>query len=176
RYPWAPVADHAAEALVALDLKDSVPQIVQRLNESDVGLPVSVRGPGGVPVPAVREMVKINHLGNCVLCHCPSTDTTDLVRGAVPTFGQALPAPATTPQYYEGNRGGSFVRADITYLKQDFSVVQPVERHGVWPANQRFDYLVRTRTIPMHEMAALTDPKRKPSPQRESMLFALRGL
>src|SRR5207237_9282992 len=138
----------------------AVPQAVERLNQPDVGLPIAVRGTGGVPVQAVREMVKINHLGNCVLCHCPSTATTELVRGAVPIFGQALPAPATTPQYYEGNRGGPFVRADITYLKQDFSVMQPVENHGVWPADQRFDYLIRTRTITLHEQAMLTDPKR----------------
>jgi hypothetical protein len=41
--------------------------------------------------------VRINHLGNCLLCHSPSTSRADLVRGAVPTPGQPLPAPATTP-------------------------------------------------------------------------------
>ena len=53
----------------------------------------------------VREIVRVNHLGNCILCHAPSTDRADLVRGAVPTPGQALPAPVTTPQYYERGSG-----------------------------------------------------------------------
>lgn len=173
RYPWAPVADHAAEALVALELRETIPSIVRSINEPDVGLPITV-GKGISAYPAVREVVRINHLGNCVLCHAPSTSRDEMVRGAVPTPGQALPAPVTTPQYYE--RGGTFVRADITYLKQDFSVVQPVENNGPWPVNQRFDYLVRQRPATPADVAQLSRADRKPSPQRESMLYALREL
>ena len=53
------------------------------------------------------------------------------------------PGGPTSPQYYDGD--GIFVRADVTYLRQDFSVMQSVENPGKWPALQRFDFLVRIR-------------------------------
>jgi len=40
---------------------------------------------------------------------------------------------------------GLFVRADVTTLKQDFAVPQPVDKPGPWPVAQRYDYLVRAR-------------------------------
>ena len=83
------------------------------------------------PACTVRELVRINHLANCVLCHAPSHDRNDLVRGAVPLGGQPLPPPVA---YYE--QGQNFVRADVTYLRQHFSVQQPVARPGTWPAYQ----------------------------------------
>ena len=43
--------------------------------------------------------------------------------------GQPLP-PITSVAYYE--TGGIFVRADVTFLRQDFSVVQPVEMPAEW--------------------------------------------
>ena len=61
-------------------------------------------------------MVRINHLGNCALCHPPSLARTDFVRGAVPTPGQPLPPP-TASQYYDN--GTIFVRADTTYLRHE---------------------------------------------------------
>jgi hypothetical protein len=177
KYPWAPVADHAAEAMVALGTRDAVPQLIHMLAEPEVTLPITV-GKGISAYQAVREVVRLNHLGNCVLCHAPSMARTDMVRGAVPTPGQALPAPVTTPQYYEGNGQGVFVRADITYLRQDFSVVQQVERHGQWPEFQRFDYMVRTRPVRVDEVSAIQKHvrERKHDPHREAMLFALREL
>jgi hypothetical protein len=172
RYPWPAVVDHAAEALVALKVDSAVEPVIRMLSEHDPALPVTVgRGPSAHP--AIREVVRINHLGNCVLCHAPSTTSADLVRGAVPTAGEALPAPSSTPQYYE--RGSTFVRADITYLRQDFSVVQPVENHGPWPSNQRFDYLVRYRPLSEKDVAVVHRQvsERKKSPHREAMLFVL---
>jgi hypothetical protein len=120
-------------------------------------------------------VVRINHLGNCLMCHAPSLDRTDLVRGAVPTPGRPLPAPATTPQYYE--TGSAFVRADVTYLQQDFSVVQTVEHPNNWPTNQRYDYLVRTRPAIAadRERYAQREPS-KPTEYQESVMFALREL
>jgi hypothetical protein len=170
RYPWSPVADHASEALVTLGAKDAVPDLVKALNQPDPMMPVVYRN-----LPYIREVVKVNHLGNCVLCHAPSVRRDDLVRGAVPTPGQPLPAAALTPQYYE--RGGAFVRADITYLRQDFSLMQPVDTPGVWPGNQRFDYMVRTRAATVAETEKITRYlKENRSPQREAMLFALQEL
>src|SRR5262249_5566483 len=113
----------------------------------------------------VREMVRVNHFSNCLLCHAPSTNVADLVRGAVPDPSQPLPPP--TGRYYESDKG-MFVRADVTYLKQDFSVPQPVDKPGKWPVMQRFDYLVRTRP------ATMTDHQRPASKQREEAIrFAL---
>ena len=46
--------------------------------------------------------------------------------------------------YYSRGKG-DFVRADVTYLKQDFSVQLPVANPGQWPAEQRYDFVVRER-------------------------------
>jgi hypothetical protein len=119
----------------------------------------------------------VNHLKNCLLCHAPSQATTDLVRGAVPDPTQPLP-PSFTPAYYSGN-GGIFVRADVTYLRQDFSVVQPVENTKQWPSHQRFDYLVRKRPLSVERAEGLRRKHREEglrSRQREALLFVLREL
>src|SRR5262249_51471202 len=122
----------------------------------------------------VREVVRVNHLRNCLLCHAPSTDRRDPLRGVVPTPGEPL------PQVYYSSRKGDFVRADVTYLRQDFSVTECVAKPGKWPQWQRFDYLVRTRELTADELAA---HRKKPPkslfasyPQRNVVLFALREL
>jgi HEAT repeat protein len=132
------------------------------------------QGESGRQTVCVQELVRINHLGNCALCHEPSRDSRDLVRGAVPTPGQRLPAPVTTPAGYD--RGDAFVRADITYLRQDFSVMQPVREPGPWPAYQRYDYLVCRRPATPEEQDLATREEPRPCPQREAALFALRAL
>jgi hypothetical protein len=130
-------------------------------------------GPAPTRVTTVRELVRVNHLRNCMLCHAPSIDPDDPVPGRVPTPGQPVPPPFSGA-YYE-SRNGTFVRADITYLRQDFSVPQPVARHGNWPAHQRYDYLVRTRYATAAEQAAAKD---EPAtfPQRDAARWALREL
>jgi hypothetical protein len=135
RYPWPPVAAHAAEALVALRDTAAVPALDALLDEQAPDLPQAV---------AVREMVRVNHLHNCLLCHPPSFSDKDPVRGVVPVPGRS---PGATRKYYEGGPTDVFVRADITYLRQDFSFLQPVARPPrQWPAIQRYDYFVRVRT------------------------------
>jgi hypothetical protein len=171
RYIWAPVAEHAAEALVALDDQGAASALRLLANEPDPSIPVYDKQQNAW---MVTELVRINHLSNCMLCHAPSQATTDLVRGRVPSPNQPLP-PMT--QYYEDTRG-IFVRADTTYLKQDFSVYQPVEKHGQWPLMQRFDYLVRTRKVETQAELAGKLPK-SPSityPQRDAVLYALQEL
>jgi hypothetical protein len=174
RYPWPPVADHAAEALVALRDRPALPDLVRLLDEPDPRLPAAPAGEDGrAGTPVVRELVRVNHLKNCLLCHAPSTAPNEPVRGLVPTPGQPLP-PTFSPQYYDAGTG-TFVRADVTYLKQDFSVPQPVARPDAWPVSQRFDYLVRVRPATLDEVLELT--RRPPTyPQREAVLFALREL
>jgi hypothetical protein len=110
-------------------------------------------------------------LGNCLLCHAPSTNDSDPVRGLVPRRGEPL------PQAYYHSPDGDFVRADVTYLRQDFSAKQEVKNPGMWPPVQRFDYLVRTRELTQREAAQrLRSGPRTDSPQRTAMLFAQREL
>jgi hypothetical protein len=170
RHPWPPVADHAAEALVALDDQAATFHLLSMLDEPDPGAPALNKDNKWF----VSEMVRVNHLRNCLLCHAPSFAPDDPVRGLVPTPGEPL------PQGYNASRRGNFVRADITYLRQDFSAIQPVPDHGRWPTYQRFDYLVRTRELTAEERAAEDRRKEQPRPvsypQRNAVLFALREL
>jgi hypothetical protein len=172
RHPWAPVAQHAAEALVALRMTATVPSLVGLLEQDDPALPIPKDGQKK-PVTEVRELVRINHLSNCLLCHAPSADRKDPVRGLIPSPDR--PIPTRKRVYYDSNRFGSFVRADVTYLRQDFSVPQPVKKPGRWPKEQRFDYLVRVRPLTAAEVKQTRQPRRV-SEQRQAILFALRGL
>jgi hypothetical protein len=219
RYPWAAAADHAAEALVALNDRAAVSQLTALLDEPDPAgpLPHSYRSldraavwtaaataplsptvvaleerqgserrtrlmddpsgtrrevkPSTQEIYAVREVVRVNHLRNCLLCHAPSLSINDPVRGLVPAPSESLPRPSSN-LYYGGLewQSGTFVRADVTYLRQDFSVPQPVAEPGNWPAYQRYDYVVRTRYPTEQELLRL-----KPAtyPQREAVRWAL---
>jgi hypothetical protein len=170
RWPWTPAADHAAEAISALQLKDVVPELVELLKEPDPRLPFTKE-----KVTLIQEVVRINHLSNCLLCHAASSSKDDLVRGLVPTPGREL-----APLYYSA-QAGLFVRADITFLRQDFSLVQPVANSGKWPGFQRFDYLLRTRQATPKEVMFLQGLQKEkklsdPYPQRDAVLFALREI
>ncbi len=170
-HPWPAVAEHAAEALATLKMKETVPTLLTFLDKPDPRLPCKAPKKGMV----VKEMVRVNHLLNCLMCHAPSTKTDDKVRGRIPPLGQPLP-PAFTRAYY-ADRTGVFVRADVTYLRQDFSVPLPVKNHGVWPEVQRFDFLVRERAATLHDLnvAKRVDAK-KPTEHQRSLFFALREL
>jgi hypothetical protein len=102
--------------------------------------------------------------------------TTDPVRGRAPTPGSPLPPPV---EYYDRG-GGIFVRADVTYLRQDFSLPQPVAKPNQWPSSQRFDYMIRIRplsTLPEAERVQRVAKGREPDyEQRDAVLFALREL
>lgn len=171
RYPWPPVAAHAAEALAALDHQDSVFRLADMLDEPDPCAPVCDKNNKWT----VAEVVRVNHLRNCLLCHAPSMAQKDPLRAIVPTPGQALPF-----VYYSRGKG-DFVRADITYLRQDFSLMEHVAKPDKWPEWQRFDYLIRRRELSADELAAHKkklqwEPAAPSYPQREAVLFALREL
>jgi HEAT repeat protein len=139
-HPWRVIADHAAEALIALKMKDAVPELIEVLERPEPGAPYR-KGQGLTSY--VREMVRINHFQNCLLCHPASIHERDKVRGMVPETNRPIdPQPEV---YYAAAPGRAFVRADITYLKQDFSVMLEVANPGLWPARQRFDFFVRER-------------------------------
>ena len=170
------MAVHAAETLAFVKDKGAVPDLLSLLGQPDT-IPLVTIHRGEKEVTAVRELVRINHLRNCLMCHPGSFSRTDLVRGRVPTPGEPLPAPLSSPQYYDGS-GTILVRADTTYLKQDFSVMLPVPNCDQWPDQQRFDYFLRTRPATMQEKQFLAEWKldQTPTEAREALLFALREI
>src|SRR5262249_52728538 len=96
RWPWPPAAEHAAEAIAALQKKELAPALVELLAAPDPKLPFHN---GDKKTAHVREVVRLNHLSNCILCHAPSASKDDLVRGRVPIPGQEMP-----PLYYAESR------------------------------------------------------------------------
>ena len=179
-YPWSPAADHAAEALVALRDSDAVPHLVNLLDKPDPGLP----SPPANNRIVVREVVRINHQNNCLICHPPALTKQDPVLGIVPgvTFhgslggsgGYGKPSPQFpfTTQLY--------VRADFVFFRQDFSVQLPLRvlAGTDLSTDLRYDFLVRVRwTSPeaVKKMQNLPKPGTF-SEQRQALLWALREL
>jgi hypothetical protein len=171
RHPWPPVAAHAAEAIAELGDIEAAPQLAALLDQPDPCAP----SPDAKGNWVVRELVGINHLRNCVLCHAPSHDAADPGRSPVPKPGEELPV-----IYYDKSIKGDAVRPDITYLRQDFSAMQWVEKPDKWPNLQRFDYIVRTRQLSAAEVKRHINDKATTDltqyAQRSSVLFALREL
>ena len=163
-------AQHSAEALVRLDDKEAIPELVEMLDLPHPNAPVEIDQDEYVQ----PTLVAINHMRNCLLCHAPSLNTADIATGIVPNWGNPLP-----PQYYNARSSLDLVsvRADITYLKQDFSVVQPVVNHGPWPSKQRFDYVVQQTPVKGakvdHTKKRIADAKNL---NREAIIFALHKL
>ncbi len=171
RYPWPPVAEHAAEALIAVDDRAAAATLARMVELPEPTAPF--KNEKGTWVK--RELVRVNHLRNCLLCHAPSASGRDLVRGAMPIPGESL------PRVYYCDPRANFVHADVTYLRQDFSVMQTVADPGKWPALQRYDYLVRLRELTLHEIAVANFVRAASAghesyPQQVSVLYALRAL
>jgi hypothetical protein len=141
RHPWPAIADRAATALTALHDKAAVPALLDQLDQPDPAAPFEDDQGNRL----VHEVVRINHGHNCQLCHAPSWEAKDPARVAVPAIDQPLP-PSFSTQYYAA--GEMLVRADVTYLRQDFSMTLPVADPGPWPREQRFDFFVRTHAAP----------------------------
>ncbi|MBI1918405.1 MAG: HEAT repeat domain-containing protein, partial [Planctomycetes bacterium] len=191
RYPWAPAADHAAEALVALDDKAAVAELIVLLKQPDPTLPVVLNRRYAL----LRDVVRANHLNNCLLCHPPAVTTAEPVLGLDPVLtissttavSGAVNRVRTTPGSHSYGSGGGgtsqvplLIRGDITFLRQDFSVRQPVAPLGFLPLaarTARFDYVVRTRYVPAKAAQELLDAVgEKTYPQREAVLHTLRSL
>jgi mono/diheme cytochrome c family protein len=165
RYPLPVVAERAAEALTAVEDRGAAADLVKLLDLPDPAAPVVNEKKKW----AAAEIVKVNHLRNCVLCHAPARNDGDPVRGFVPVPGEKIPVA------YYGQGDGDFVRADVTYLRQDFSLMEDVPDPGKWPARQRFDYMVRQRELTEQEIADRPEPA-KSYPQREAVRLALKQL
>jgi hypothetical protein len=185
RYPLPAVSKRAAEALVKLERTDLAPNLVDVLESPDPRLPTTVKREGK-DVTMVRELVRVNHHRNCMLCHAPgNTDNTPegILKVAVPLPGEPLAKPSDGGGYQSTPppTPDIVVRLDMTYLRQDFSLMMPVSDPHPWPEMQRFDFLVRTRTLTAAEAQAYEpcceaeEPGRL-SPYHRAALFALREL
>jgi hypothetical protein len=176
-YPWPAVAANAARAIAQLKRKDLIPQLKRMLHAPDP------RGPrtevvAGRKKTVARELVRVNHLHNCLLCHAPAergrTPEEALVAEVpVPT----LPLPDTSEGYGK-SESTLLVRIDVTYLRPDFSAVQRVTDWSAqsWSPRQRFDYLVRRRVLTPAEAADLRARLVGVSPYRRAAARALRQL
>jgi hypothetical protein len=124
RYPWPEVSKRAADALVKLDRKDLIPKIIDVLDEADPRAPMTKKADGKT-VTTVREVVRINHHRNCLMCHAPAQDVTDsnILTAQTPVPGQAFPS---TGGYGSQSIPQLLIRIDVTYLRQDFSALLPV--------------------------------------------------
>jgi hypothetical protein len=195
RYPWPAVAANAAAAMVALKRAELVPQLVNALAESDPRAPF-ITEVDGKTVTLVREVVRINHHRNCLLCHAPG-NTPDLIDPVPPKEAKSrerkrvrtdlVTAPVPLPGHPFGAGSGRgygrnsspdiLVRVDVTYLRQDFSMLMPVADAKPWPDKQRFDFMVRTRVIDEKEAKRYHDVLGKaPSPYRAAIHTALKAL
>jgi hypothetical protein len=184
RYPWAPVAWRAADAVAKLERNDLTGKLIDKLDEPDPSAPFEQEQKGKV-VPVVRELVRVNHHRNCLLCHALHADTKRLPRGSVPMAKVPSPAEELPPSngvgYYSTRPGDIVVRADVTYLRQDFSVMMPVENAAPWPEMQRFDFMIRTRILTDAEMQVfrakqLASATPLSSSHQQAVLSALRRL
>jgi hypothetical protein len=180
RYPYPAVARRAADAIAKLERKDLLPRLVALLEEPDPRAPV-IQQVGRREVPVVRELVRVNHHRNCLLCHAPGNTGTvapDTLTAGVPIPGEPLAPPS---QGYQTSFPDVTVRLDVTYLRQDFSVLQPVADAHPWPEMQRFDFLVRNRALTEEEAAVYREQlesreEGRLSPYRRAALAALREL
>jgi hypothetical protein len=132
-----------------------------------------------------------------LLCH-PPANTPDVVRpgnvnemnmfvdrevaaltGQVPVPGESLPKRDSSYNPFASEFPDLLVRADVTYLRQDFSLLQMVAHADPWPAMQRFDYLVRKLMLSAEEADAFRKQlvvRKDFAEHRQVALSALRGL
>lgn len=151
-HPWKPARDHAAFALVALDDRSAIKPLTELLKRPGPDEPF--QEPDGKWYR--RELVRVNHLANCRLCHAAGNKEPKNLIAAVPVPGQRI------REYYRSRRSLGPIRADIVYLKQDFSAVHQVDNPGPWPASQRFDYLVRKTPLKEQPKTAASSATKKP--------------
>jgi hypothetical protein len=211
-YPWPAVAKHAADAIVKLERKDLIPKLVGVLEQPDPRLPVTKKV-GDQSTNVVRELVRVNHHRNCLMCHAPASagntannngltevlsfsndgkvtkavttvavfsnpPSPDVLTAQVPVPDEPLPTPS---QGYGNSQPDILVRIDVTYLRQDFSELQSVADAHPWPEMQRFDFLVRSRSLTDEEAQTYRDkltlrgPGRV-TPYQRVALAALRDL
>jgi hypothetical protein len=178
-YPLPEVSQRAAHALVKLEAKAVLRDLVKVLEQPDPRAPVQQQV-DGKNTTVVRELVRVNHHRNCLLCHAPA-NTEGVPRDIV-----TAPVPLPDQEFMSSPRGGYgfgaspdiFVRVDMTYLRQDFSMMMKVDNAKPWPEMQRFDFFVRTRVLTAQESAAYAAQiaKLDTPPSHAAAQHALRAL
>jgi hypothetical protein len=176
-YPWPAVAENAATAIARLNRKDLVPQLERVLAAADPRSPKPEKVAGHEKFVA-HELVRVNHLRNCLLCHAPAErdktpDQTLIAEVPVPS----MPLPDTSRGYGQ-SESNLLVRIDVTYLRQDFSAMQTVTdwTADAWSASQRFDFFVRKRVLTPEEVADLRERLPEVSPYQRAAAQARRLL
>ncbi|MBY0228252.1 MAG: HEAT repeat domain-containing protein [Gemmataceae bacterium] len=167
RHPWPPAAANAARALGELRDRDSLPALRKMLVLPSPTAPW--RGEGGRWMKA--ELVRVNHLSNCLLCHPP------LARQERGTLPGALFVPGRTPPTGKAEHGS--VDGAIVFVRQEFSALHHcVGATADWPDPQRFDYLTRIRPLTDEERRAhlVARAEEVSYPQREAARWAIRRL
>jgi hypothetical protein len=134
-----------------------LPKLVALLDEADPRAPAEAVV-NGKKTLAVRELVRLNHNRSCLLCHPPANfgaekldaDGTSLEIVTAPVPNPDQPPRSMSQRGYDSLNMSPdiLIRADVTYLRQDFSLMQPVEDNQPAPHKERFDFLVRTRAVP----------------------------
>jgi hypothetical protein len=185
-HPWEPAAEHAAEALAALKRLEAVPTLLKALKGLDPLAPYATAGRTG---RYVKELVRVKHVANCLLCHPPSLHADDPGRAHVPGTGKLQEV--TTREFrgflgYGGAFGtftttqlvgATFIRADVTFLRQDYSVTLRDARGGVLRSEGRFDLFVRERVAtPADVRDAVARKRAGRTAHRRAAEFALREL
>lgn len=180
-YPYPPVAKRSAEAITKLKRVDLADRLIAVLEASDPRAP-EARKFAGKTGPVVREIVRINHLKSCMLCHAPASGDRDKILAGqsapVPVPGEKVPSASN--QYYFMTNPDFAIRFDVTYLRQDFSAKLEVADARPWPELQRFDFLIRDRLLDEQEAAAFTTElaakNANGSPYHQAALAALKEL
>jgi HEAT repeat protein len=182
RYPWPPAADHAATALAVLNDRDAAPLLVALLDKPDPAASYATKAGA-----AVREIVRVNHVQNCLLCHVPAvgrdavTDVDPFARRPSQTYQVGGYGGPTIP----GSSGGGvwanrvLIRADVQFLRQDFSITFPAGSSFGSDGGFRFDFLARTRPLNPSEIQHWkyqVNPDPTAYRQREAVLYALRAI
>jgi hypothetical protein len=172
-FPRTIIAEHAAEALLALRQTETVPALLRLLDGPDPRAPYRKRNAQG---RYVREVVRIDHKLNCLLCHPPSFRATDPARRPVPPLREPPQTGGVGYLAAAPQRNETFVRADVTYLKQDYSVMLRVNS-GTRREERRFDLFVRERLATQADAAAALARKQAGATgHQKAVAFALREL
>jgi hypothetical protein len=184
RYPLPAIADHAAETVINLKRFDLLPRIVDVLDQPDPREPAA---PTDNRPATARELVKINHHRNCMLCHAPhpANPNERVADVPAPNLLAKVPnprEPMNSASPYESQAPIDLaIRIDVTYLRQDFSLLLPVANSDPWPEMQRFDFVINTRTLTPEEWAAFQgEVKNRPrgyiAPHHRAALRVLREM
>jgi len=179
RYPWPAVAKRSAEAITKLERADLIPELLAVLEASDPR--IATKDVAGKKVATVRELVKMNHHHNCLMCHAPNgsgTPNPNAIMAEVAIPGQPLPTPA---EGYRQSTPELMVRIDVTYLRADFSTLLPIGDAHPWPEMQRFDFFIRERKLSDDEATSYRDQLASKeagvlSPYHKAALAALREM